>query len=77
MEENSEFEQQEGENETVEEFLDAVYKDLFNPKNRRFMGWNKDENKLRVIRVEDKGSSFVIDWKTNYFGGAINTLLGI
>ena len=32
------------------------------------MGWNGDENNPRVIRVEDKGSSFVVDWKTNYFG---------
>ena len=32
------------------------------------MGWNKDENNPRVIRVEDKGSSFVVDWKTNYLG---------
>ena len=81
---NSEFEPYAGENETVEEFLGAVYKDLFNPKNRRyvkdnlsgeereslikFMGWNKDENNPRVIRIENKGSSFVVDWKTDYFG---------
>ena len=32
------------------------------------MGWNGDENNPRIIRVEDKGSSFVVDWKTNYFG---------
>ena len=31
------------------------------------MGWNRDRNNSRVIRVEDKGSSFVVDWKTNYF----------
>ena len=34
---------------------------------REFMGWNRDRNNPRVIRVEDKGSSFVVDWKTNYF----------
>ena len=28
------------------------------------MGWNRDRNNSRVIRVEDKGSSFVVDWKT-------------
>ena len=28
------------------------------------MGWNRDENNPRVIKVEDKGSSFVVDWKT-------------
>ena len=80
---NSEFEPHAGENETVEEFLDGVYKDLFDPKNRRyvkdnlsreeigslreFMGWNRDRNNPRVIRVEDKGSSFVVVWKSNYF----------
>ena len=31
------------------------------------MGWNRDRNNPRVIRVEDKGSNFVVDWKTNYF----------
>ena len=80
---NSEFEPQAGENRTAEEFLEAVYKDLFDPKNRRYikdnlsreergsltesMEWNRDQNNPRVIRVEDKGSSFVVDWKTNYF----------
>ena len=80
---SSEFEPQAGENETVEEFLEAVYNDLFYQKNRRyvtdnlsreergslreFMRWNRDRNNPRVIRVEDKGSSFVVDWKTNCF----------
>ena len=31
------------------------------------MGWNRDRNNSRVIRVQDKGSSFVVDWTTNYF----------
>ena len=80
---NSEFEPQAGENETVQEFLDAAYKDLFDPKKRRyvkgnssreergslreFMGWNRNRNNPRVIRVEDKGSRFVVDWKTDHF----------
>ena len=29
--------------------------------------WNKDHQNPRVVRVEDKGSGFVIDWKENYF----------
>ena len=33
---------------------------------RELMGCNRDRNNPRVIRVEDKGSSFVVDWKTNY-----------
>ena len=34
---------------------------------REFLGWNRDRNSPRVIRVWDKGSSFLVDWKTNYF----------
>ena len=28
--------------------------------------WNKDPDNPRVIRVEDKGSRFVVDWKETY-----------
>ena len=29
-------------------------------------GWNRDPDNLRVIRVQDKGSRFVIDWTNRY-----------
>ena len=28
--------------------------------------WNKDPDNPRVIRVQDKGSRFVVDWKERY-----------
>ena len=28
--------------------------------------WNKDPENLRVIRVQGKGSRFVVDWRSNY-----------
>ena len=72
-----------GDNEALEDFLMQVYQDLFNPKNRKWVNdnltygerdslraiskWNKDHQNPRVVRVEDKGSGFVIDWKENYF----------
>ena len=34
---------------------------------RAISKWNKDHQNPRVVRVEDKGSGFVIDWKENYF----------
>ena len=59
-----------------------VYQDLFNPQNRKWVKdnltveerdslkricrWNKESDNLRVVRVEDKGSSFVIDWRSKY-----------
>ena len=65
-----------GDNEALEDFLMQVYQDLFNPKNRKWVNdnltsgervslraiskWNKDHQNLRVVRVEDKGSGFVI-----------------
>ena len=33
---------------------------------RAISKWNKDHQNPRVVRVEDKGSGFVIDWKENY-----------
>ena len=70
-----------GNNEALEDFLMQVYQDLFNPTNRKWVifylrkgtplgaisRWNKDHQNLRVVRVENKGSGFVVDWKQNYF----------
>ena len=28
--------------------------------------WNKDPESTKVIRVQDKGSRFVVNWKSNY-----------
>ena len=56
--------------------------DIFNPANRRkvkdnfnreerqslqkLRNWNRKEENARIIRVEDKGSSFVVDFKSHY-----------
>ena len=69
-------------NPALEEFLTEVYSDLFNPTNRRkikdnlcrdekqsfrkLSRWNRDRESSRIISVEDKGSSLVVDWKDNY-----------
>ena len=71
-----------GENETLEKFLTELSKYLFDPNNRNefkdnlsraergalrdLRTWNKDPENPRVIRVQDKGSRFVVDWKSNY-----------
>ena len=33
---------------------------------KRICRWNKDYDNPRVVRVEDKGSSFVIGWRSKY-----------
>ena len=79
----SNFTPKAGDNEALEYFLMQVYQYLFNHKNRKWVNdnltsgerdslraiskWNKDHQNPRVVRVEDKGSGFVIDWKENYF----------
>ena len=71
-----------GENEALEKFLTELFSCLFNPRNRNkfkdnlsrgerealreMQGWNRDPDNPRVIRVQDKGSRFVIDWKRRY-----------
>ena len=66
----------------MENFLNKVMAYLFDPKNKRkfvdnlthgerealrdLSTWNKDEKNLRVIRVQDKGSCFVVDFKAKY-----------
>ena len=72
----------EGDNEALEEFIDELFKYLFDPKNfrqvrdnltpqerrslKKLSRFNKDENNPRIIRVQDKGSSFVLDFKETY-----------
>ena len=71
-----------GENGALEEFLMQVYWDLFNTKNtkwvkdnltgeerdslKRICRWNKEYDNSRVVRVKDKGFSFVKDWRSKY-----------
>ena len=71
-----------GENAVLERFLTELFAYLFNPKNRNkfkdnlsrgerealkeMQKWNRDPENPRVIRVQDKGSRFVIDWKSRY-----------
>ena len=78
----SNFDLPPGENEVIEDFLTQVFQYLFNPKNsRKFLDnlkkeewgtlreiskWNGDKADPRVIRVQDKGSCFLVDFKENY-----------
>ena len=64
------------------EFLTEVMGYIFYPKNmgkrvgnltseergalRDLSKWNKDPNNSRLIRVQDKGSCFVVDFKDSY-----------
>ena len=73
----------EGDNEALVEFIDELFKYLFDPKNfrqvrdnltpqerrslKKLSRFNRDENNPRIIRVQDKGSSFVLDFKETYF----------
>ena len=57
-------------------------RDIFNPANKRkvkgnltgeerqslhkLRNWNRKEENARIIRAEDKGSSFVVDFKSHY-----------
>ena len=66
----------------MEKFLTAIEGDIFNPANKRkvkdnltreerqslqkLRNWNRKEENARIIRVEDKGSSFVVDFKSHY-----------
>ena len=66
----------------LEEFLTEVMGYIFYPKNmgkridnliseergamRDLSKWNKDPNNPRLIRVQDKGSCFVVDFKDSY-----------
>ena len=70
------------ENAVLERFLIELFAYLFNPKNRNkfkdnlrrrerealkeMQRWNRDPENPRVIMVQDKGSRFVIDWKSRY-----------
>ena len=81
-EKQSNFDPPPSENEVLEDFLTQVFQYLFNPKNsRKFVDnlmkeergalkeiskWNGDRANPRVIRVQDKGSCFVLDFKENY-----------
>ena len=78
----SSFSSERGESIVLEKFLFQIYRYLFDPKNERkykdnisveerqalinMSMWNRDRDNLRVIRVQDKGSRFVVDWKETY-----------
>ena len=71
-----------GQNDTLEEFLKNVFEYVFNPKNtRKFVDnltreermalrdmshWKGDKSNPKLIRVQDKGSCFVVDCKQKY-----------
>ena len=77
-----EFDPVPGENMALEEFLTEVMGYIFDPKNmgkrvdnltaeerealRDLSKWNKDPNNPRLIRIQDKGSCFVVDFKDSY-----------
>ena len=76
-EQMSTFSSTPGENEALEKFISELTSYLLNPQNRNefkdnlsraerealkeMQTWNKDPNNLRLIRVQDKGSRFVVD----------------
>ena len=84
----SSLQPEQGTNEAVEKFIAELYCKLFDTKNRRkvkqnlsreeklalrkLSTWNKDTDCPRVIRVQDKGSKFVIDWKSTYIENISN-----
>ena len=84
----SSFQPEQRINEAVEKFPAELYCKLFDPKIRRkvkqnlsreeklalrkLSTWNKDRDCPRVIRVQDKGSKFVIDWKSKYIENISN-----
>ena len=86
----SEFSPCPGESEALEKFLTELQIFLFNPENRNkfrdnlsaderealkdLQKWNKDPGNPRVIRVQDKGSRFVIDWKKRYISKTLDYL---
>ena len=71
-----------GENEALEKSLTELSSYLFNPRNRNkfkdnlsrgerealreMQEWNRDPDNPRVIRMQDKGSRFVINRKSMY-----------
>ena len=85
---SSSFQPEQGINEAVEKFLAELYCKLFDPKNCRkvkqnlsreekvalriLSTWKKDADCPRAIRVQDKGSKFVIDWKNKYIQNISN-----
>ena len=78
----SQFDPVPGENMALEDFLTEVMEYIFDPKNigkrvdnltseergvlRDLSKWNKDPNNPRLIRVHNKGSCFVMDFKDRY-----------
>ena len=79
----SSFQPEVGGNEVVENFLAELYCKLFDSQNRKkvkpdlsreeklalseLKNLNRDTDCPRVIRIQDKGSKFVIDWKSKCF----------
>ena len=71
-----------GDKDSLEEFLSEVQSHTFGPhKWKKFMdnltpderqalwelsSWNKDPKDPRVIRIQDKGSRFVVEWRDRY-----------
>ena len=82
------FSLRQGGNEVVEKFLAELYCKMFDPQNRKkvkpnlsreeklalskLKNWNRDTDCPRVIRIQDKGSKFVIDWKSNHIQNVSN-----
>ena len=74
----------------MEKFLTELQIYLFNPENgnkfkdnlsaderealKDLQKWNKDPDNPRVIRVQDKGSRFVVDWKQRYISKTLDYL---
>ena len=79
-----------GESKTLEKFLTKLQIFLCNLENcnkfrdnlsagerealKDLQKWNKDPDNPRVIRVQDKGSRFVVDWKERYISKTLHYL---
>ena len=78
----STFEPPKGQNKSLEEFVSKIENELLNPSSERRVKdnltheqrqalngmnkWNKDPTSEKMIRVQDKGSRFVVESKTRY-----------
>ena len=78
----SAFDPDPGDSDSLEEFLNEVQSRTFDPRKRKKLvdnltpgerqalwelsSWKKDPKNPRYIRIQDKGSRFVVDWRNRY-----------
>ena len=78
----SAFDPDPGDSDSLEEFLNEVQSRILDSRKRKrvvdnltpgerqalrkLSSWNKDPKNPRVIRIQNKGSRFVVDWRNRY-----------